>query len=192
MKAQPIRDREQLNAILDTLSKDDSRIGKRRYLMFMSGIYLARRVSDLLPRKVGDLRGREYLQIKEKKTSKYIDLPIPDRLQSFLKRELKGRPEGEYILLSTHTDKKTGNPKPVDRRTAYNDMKAIARIAGLPADYNIATHTMRKTFGYHFYQQTHDIGTLMVLFNHSSEKQTKTYIGIELDEITAAVKKFRY
>ena len=192
MKAQPIRDRDQLNAILDTLSKDNSSIGRRRYLMFMCGIYLARRISDLLPRRVGELRGRDYLQIKEKKTRKYIELPIPDRLKSFLLRELKGRPDDEYLFQSPFKDRKTGKPKPIDRRTAYGDMKAIAKASGFPADYNIATHTMRKTFGYHYYQQTHDIGTLMVLFNHHSEKDTKIYIGIELDEITAAIKKFRF
>ena len=192
MKAQPIRDREQLNGILDMLSKDETERGKRRYLMFMSGIYLARRISDLLPRRVADLRDKEYLRIKERKTKKYIDLPIPDRLQSFLRRELKGRADDEYILQSKHKDRKTGGSKPIDRRTAYNDMKAIARAVGIGENYNIATHTMRKTFGYHYYQQTHDIGTLMVLFNHSSEKVTKIYIGIELDEITRAVKRFKF
>lgn len=192
MRVQPIRDKEQLNEILDALSKDESRIGKRRYLMFMCGIYLARRVSDLLPRRVDELRGRDHMRIKEKKTRKYIDLPIPDRLKSFLRRELKGRPGDEFLFVSPHPDRKTGEPKPIDRRTAYADMKAIAKIAGFPPDYNIATHTMRKTFGYHYYQQTHDIATLMVLFNHHTEKDTKIYIGIELDEITAAVKKFKF
>lgn len=192
MKAQPIRDKEQLNQILDTLASDETRAGKRRYLMFMCGIYLARRVSDLLPRTVGELRGVEYMRIKEKKTGKYIELPIPDRLITFLRRELKGRPADEYLLQSPHKDRNTGKAKPIDRKTAYNDMKAIAAAVGFPADYNIATHTMRKTFGYHYYQQTHDIGTLMVLFNHHSEKDTKIYIGIELDEITAAVKKFKF
>jgi integrase len=36
----------------------------------------------------------------------------------------------------------------------------------------IGTHTLRKTFGYHFYQEHKDIGLLQYLFNHSSQRVT--------------------
>ena len=193
MRAQPIRDLDTLREIEEMLAMDDSQIGKRRYLMFMCGIYLARRISDLLPLRVDDLRGKRFLSVREKKTKKWIDLPIPDKLQTFLRRELRGREGEEYVFVSSHTSHRKQwdkRPKPIDRKTAYNDMKVIARMAGL--DYNVATHTMRKTFGYHFYRRTKDIATLMMLFNHHSEKETKLYIGIEQDQMTAAVSNFRY
>ncbi len=69
-------------------------------------------------------------------------------------------------------------------------MKSIAAKAGI--GYSVSTHTMRKTFGYHYYRRTKDIATLMVLFNHSSERETKIYIGIELDEMTEALAKFKF
>ncbi|WP_382359327.1 hypothetical protein [Lentibacillus kimchii] len=51
---------------------------------------------------------------------------------------------------------------------------------------------MRKTFGYHYFQQTHDIVTLMVIFNHSPPQNiTKCYIGIEEDAIKNSLKDFR-
>lgn len=56
---------------------------------------------------------------------------------------------------------------------------------------DIGTHTLRKTFGYHYYQQTHDIATLMILLNHSSESVTKRYLGIEELDIQNALKGFR-
>ena len=59
----------------------------------------------------------------------------------------------------------------------------------LPADYNIGTHSLRKTFGYHYYRETHDVATLMKLFNHSKEETTLIYIGIASDEIKAAFLK---
>lgn len=31
---------------------------------------------------------------------------------------------------------------------------------------DLATHTMRKTFGYNYYMKTKDIVTLMIIFNH--------------------------
>lgn len=197
MKAQPIRDKEKINRMLEILSEDTSRAGKRRYIMFMLGIYLGRRVSDMLPLTVGQIVGVDALEIKEIKTRKRILLPIPPRLKAALREEYAGRPADEYILLSPHLtkatgkhpDRKPGQPKPIDRRTAYGYMKDIGRMMGYGSDYNIATHTLRKTFGYTFYQTTHDIGTLMTLFNHSSEKVTKIYIGIEQDEISKAMSK---
>lgn len=193
MRAQPIRNIDKLYEVEQMLAQDNSAIGKRRYLMFMCGIYLGRRISDLLPLRVNQLRGTEFLSIREKKTKKRIELPIPERLQIFVRRELKGLPEDQYVFLSSHTSHKRQwdkAPKPIDRKTAYNDMKAIAAKAGI--DYNVSTHTMRKTFGYHYYRRTKDIATLMVLFNHHSERETKIYIGIELDEMTEAVRGFRY
>ena len=56
---------------------------------------------------------------------------------------------------------------------------------------DFGTHTMRKTFGYHYYRQTHDIATLMAIFNHSSQQITKRYIGITEDEINESLDKFR-
>lgn len=52
----------------------------------------------------------------------------------------------------------------------------------------IGTHTLRKTFGYHYYLKTHDVGTLMKLFNHSSETVTLCYIGITDDTLASVYK----
>lgn len=189
MRVQPIRDIDELKAIERRLSELTTEKGRRAYLLFEMGIYLARRVSDILPLRVGDVLGKEYLQIREKKTSKVIELPIPTHLQRVFRQRLKGRPEDDYILASRQRGK-DGRPKPVCRKTAYNYMQDIAEAAGL--DFNVGTHTMRKTFGYHYYKRTKDIALLMTLFNHSSEKDTKVYIGIALDEKRKALMEFRY
>jgi integrase len=42
----------------------------------------------------------------------------------------------------------------------------------------IGTHTLRKTFGYHAYQNGSSLELLMDIFNHSSKSQTLRYIGI--------------
>lgn len=56
---------------------------------------------------------------------------------------------------------------------------------------DIGTHTLRKTFGYHYYKKTRDIATLMFIFNHSSQAITKRYIGITEDEIGASLRGFK-
>jgi len=56
---------------------------------------------------------------------------------------------------------------------------------------SIGTHTLRKTFGYHFYQKYKDIALLQELFNHSAPSVTLRYIGINQDMIDVAMKEFK-
>ncbi len=46
----------------------------------------------------------------------------------------------------------------------------------------IGTHTLRKTFGYHAFENGTSLELLMELFNHSSKAQTLRYIGITEDQ----------
>ncbi|MDX9806823.1 MAG: site-specific integrase, partial [bacterium] len=51
-------------------------------------------------------------------------------------------------------------------------------------------HTLRKTFGYHFYQKTKDVALLQQLFNHSAPSVTLRYIGINQDIMDMAIEDF--
>ena len=81
MKVEPIRDKALIRRIIEALAGDRSQRGERRYLLFVSGIYLGRRVGDLLKLRVGDVRGRKYLEITEQKTGKRKLLAFNDVLQ---------------------------------------------------------------------------------------------------------------
>ena len=173
----------QLNRIAEALHDDPTPEGNRRYLLFMSGIYLGRRISDMLPLRVGDVLGKDKFVIQEKKTGKKIELWIVEKLKRAYKERLSGRDPDEYVFASSRADRITGKQKPIDRRTAYRDIQYIKRLARLPESYKLGTHTLRKTFGYHYYKKTNDIAGLMKLFNHSKEEVTLIYIGINSDEI---------
>ena len=71
---------------------------------------------------------------------------------------------------------------------AYRILNQAARQVGLS---DIGTHTLRKTFGYHFYQRTKDVALLQKVFNHSSPSITLRYIGIDQDVIDKAIEGFR-
>lgn len=189
MRVEPIRDNDKIRRIQDALKEDHSFIGQRRYLLFMSGLYLGRRISDLLPLRVRDVAGKDKFLIREKKTGKQIELFIAKPLKQAYKERLVGRDPDEWLFQSEQPDRITKKPKPIDRRTAYRDMQAIARIGGFPDDYRIGTHTLRKTFGYRYYQSTHDIASLMKLFNHAKEETTLIYIGIATDEMKQTFRK---
>lgn len=176
MKVEPIRDAQMIADITQALEADETEAGRRRYLLWMCGIYLGRRVSDLTRMRVKDVYHRNQINIREQKTGKQADMYLfpGTPLYDALSERLNGVDPDAYVL--------GGKPRPITRRTAYRDMQAIKRMAGLPRDYAIGTHTLRKTFGYWYYQKTHDVATLMTLFNHSSERITLTYIGVGTDE----------
>lgn len=83
---EPIRDREKIKEIESKLAALETQQGQRLYLLFEIGIYLARRISDMIPLRVDDLRGRQVFSVREQKTGKRIDLPIPERLQRVLRQ----------------------------------------------------------------------------------------------------------
>ena len=86
-----------------------------------------------------------------------------------------------YIFLS-----RKGTNKPISRQQAYRIINNAAESLGLVErnrkgiiiSGEIGTHTLRKTFGYHSFQNGTSLELLMDLFNHSSKTQTLRYIGI--------------
>ena len=70
------------------------------------------------------------------------------------------------------------------RNIIYN----VAKSVGIKE--RIGTHTLRKTFGYHAYNNGYDITLIQKLFNHSSPQITLRYIGIEQDEIDYSYNNF--
>ncbi|WP_225986259.1 tyrosine-type recombinase/integrase [Psychrobacillus glaciei] len=76
----------------------------------------------------------------------------------------------------------------MDRSTAYRILRDAAEHVNLR---EVGTHTLRKTFGYHFYQQTKDVAILQELFNHSSPSITFEYIGIHQEALDKAMDKYR-
>lgn len=55
----------------------------------------------------------------------------------------------------------------------------------------IGAHSLRKTYGYHHYQQFRDVAVLQQMLNHAEQKETLRYIRIEQDTLNDYQKKFR-
>ena len=71
----PIEDKKIISDIGDYLMGRN----ERDYVLFMTGIYLGRRISDILQYRVRDLRGKERIAIPERKTGDTVLLPMPYR-----------------------------------------------------------------------------------------------------------------
>lgn len=174
---QPIREIQKIEEIRKILSTS-----KRNQALFLYGIHTGLRISDLLKLKVGDVRDRTHINLRETKTKKAKRFKLNADLMALTSDFIGDREDSEYLFKS-----REGENKPISRFMAYKILSEAAHEADLP---DIGTHTLRKTFGYHFYRKTQNIALLQLIFNHSSPKTTLRYIGIDQDEIDQAMDEF--
>jgi len=176
IEVEPIKDPEQLEKLCEYLKEKNY----RNYVMFMIGINTGLRISDILKLKVSDVRDKEFIITTEIKTGKkkkvIISLPLKKVLEPFI----KGKDGNEYLILSQKKTS-TGMEKPITREAAYMIIKAAAKAIGFTG--NVGTHTMRKTFGYHYYKKYKNLARLQKIFNHREEHITLVYIGIDQETI---------
>jgi integrase len=150
---EPIRDAHILKMIANDSKSGNS---QRNYMLFMCGIYLGRRIMDTLKLQVKDLKDKDFVHVRESKTGKKVLLPISKTLKKELSGYMKDMSPDEYLFKSSQK-----KYKPIDRTTCSKIIKAAVQKYGLE---NINCHSLRKTFGYHYYKQTGDIVTLMDIF----------------------------
>ncbi|TPE68954.1 site-specific integrase [Halalkalibacterium halodurans] len=167
----PIKSTRDLNRLKAALH------GRNR-LMLIMGVSLGLRISDLLALKIGDVRGKDELIIREQKTQKPRRIKLSKTVMAEVKA-LEGA-DDEYIFRS-----RQGGNKPISRVQAYRILNDAAERAGINVG-PIGTHTLRKTFGYQLYAQGLDITRIMAILNHSTPAMTLKYIGVTKDEIDAA------
>ena len=175
---EPIRDKEKINTVKRILKQK----GSRDYLLFLMGINSGLRISDILKLKVKDVKDREYIELNEQKTNKYKKFPITDSFKYELQEYIIGKMSEEYLFPS----QKGGES--ITRVQAYRIICNACVKAGIKA--RIGTHTLRKTFGYHFYQENKDVALLQEIFNHSAPSVTLRYVGINQDIIDSRLNTF--
>ncbi|WP_203264858.1 site-specific integrase [Streptococcus uberis] len=186
-KVEPIRNTDDIERLKDCLRSQS----ERNYILIMCGLYSGMRISDIIPLQVRDVQGL-HIEVIEKKTGKTKKFAINKELKKALDRYIKNNRFKEYDYLFPSKKRKGSSGKRIDyisRVAAYQIFKAAADEVGL---VNIGTHSMRKTFGYHYYKQTQNIAILMELFNHSSPDITLGYIGFKQDELDSAMLNFSY
>lgn len=174
---QPIRNKGDIEAMKRVLLKRCY----RDYFLFTLGINTGLRISDLLALRVGDVKGKTHIVITEQKTSKLKRFKINNELQEHISKFTIDKDKAAYLFQSRRgTDR-------IHRVQAWKILNAAAQEVGLE---EIGTHTLRKTFGYHFYWQYKDVAVLQTIFNHSSPAVTMRYIGITQDIIDEKVDGF--
>ena len=155
----------------------------RNYALVMLGLHTALRISDILNLQWGDVYDfnnqtfRTHLSVREQKTGKENTIALNPQALAALAAYMSSRTchETNYIFTKT-----TDFSQPLNRSQAY---RIIRRAAEETLHKNhISCHSLRKTFGYHAWKQGTPPALLMDIYNHSSYRITKRYLGIEQDE----------
>ena len=177
----PIKCKNQLQEIKQALSIGVH--GKRDLFMFELGINTGMRISDILCLRVRDVRGVTHIKVKEKKTRKSNEFAVNAYLSDVINNYTNGMDSDELLFKSRKGD------KAITRVQAHHILKKASEYCGLKIE--IGCHSLRKSFGYHFYHSVNgDIVKLMKIFNHSSQEVTLRYIGIEREDIDDSLKDF--
>lgn len=178
-KVLPIKDTNLLHEVEDTLLHN-FKFGRRNYTIFKLGLVTMLRVSDLLALRRSEIFNNDQ-SIKlnaytvDKKTSKhnilYLKPAIYD-LSQYAKWLNDNYPDSKWLFPSSEHPENH-----ISIKQYYKIIKHVGDLLNI--DY-LGTHTMRKTGAYRVYVQSHyDIALVMELLNHSSQKMTLKYLGLD-------------
>lgn len=174
---QPIRNKKSLDEMKEVLFQQSY----RDYFLFIFGINSALRISDILKLKVSDVKDKDYITLREQKTNKANRFRINKTLKGAVADYTKRMEDNGWLFPSRKGD------KAITRVQAYRVLNKASDKIGLK---EVGTHTLRKTYGYHFYQKTKDVAMLQNIFNHSAPSVTLRYIGINQDMMDEAMDDF--
>lgn len=191
-KTYAIKNEEVLSAYIRYYEsrKNDSLDDMRKYVLIMFELCTGLRVSDVIGTTWGDLmltgcRYREFIRVRQKKTSKYGEFGINDLLRTVLDDyknmliEYFGTFDLDWYLFPSN-----GKCGYITRQTAWNWCNLGAKESGI--ELSVGNHGLRKTFGYTSMQTHRDdamfLATLMRIFGHTSERITLAYCGIDEDD----------
>ncbi|MGN1125434.1 MAG: site-specific integrase [Candidatus Gastranaerophilaceae bacterium] len=154
----------------------------RDYILFKLGINLGLRISDLLNLNISDVKNKNKISLIELKTKKKRIIPINKELKKILNIYIKNKADDEPLFAGRNLYNR------LSRISAYRIISNACKKVNIEG--NFGTHTLRKTFGYHFYKKFKDIAMLQKIFNHSHPSTTLRYIGIDEEEIYNSYMKF--
>lgn len=194
----PFVNEKEIKAMIDVFNKrieeapdeDKCWIAARNKMLFLTGINLGLRASDLVQLRFsffmnddGTFKDFYKLQPKKtKKTGKFVTLyfnqvvkkAITDYIEEYPIQDMEG-----YVFKSREGD---GH---ITAKSLWKIIVDATNDAGLKGNYG--THSLRKTFGRFVYHNAKDKNNALIIlqtiFNHSSPAVTSKYIGLTNDEV---------
>ncbi len=170
-----------LQSVILKLERDDD---WKFALIIAIGIYTGLRISDILLLKWNDIYGRDFIELTEKKTKKFRRIRINQNLKEIFERiKIQNNQElNNYIFLNKF------NTSTISVQYVNRKLKSIAIKYNLSKEpEKIKSHSLRKSFGRRVFENNDNSERALILlsemFNHTSIKTTKIYLGIRENEM---------
>lgn len=197
-KVYPFTSEEEIKAMIDVFNdrinnapdEDKRWIASRNKMLFIIGINLSLRISDLITLRWNfflkdDMTFKDSYKIqpkKTRKTGKFVVLYFNEAIKKSIMEYIEQYPIKDMNEFVFKSREGTGA---ITEKSVWRIIVDTASKAGI--ERNVGTHSLRQSFGYHVWHNAEDkekaIVMLMTIFNHSSIAITKQYIGIMDEEI---------
>lgn len=197
-----IKQKEQIEQLMYELRNacKNEDLNLRNELIAIMGVTTGLRIADILSLRVDDIfhKGELVTQFKhvDKKTrhTRQNNKAHTIYLRSNILRKklvyyIKHRQQRSVWLFPASRTRTMASKKnvPLSTNRYYHILNHAAHLVGI--ENSVGTHTLRKTFGYWFYQASGNLAYLQDLFNHSSSQITIRYIDLQDDEIEKQLDK---
>jgi len=179
-QTQPVKNKKSLENLMyhfiakieKARNNQQKRLADRNWMLVLIGINTAFRAEDLLQLRVKDVMNG-YVCIKENKTGKVQNFKMRKEfyqdISSYIERhELTST---DYLFKSRRSD---GEVRCITRQQADRILAQAKK--DLRFKFNFSLHSLRKTFGYHYYLDGGKLLTLQKMYNHESPDVTLDYI----------------
>ncbi|MFW5804791.1 MAG: tyrosine-type recombinase/integrase [bacterium] len=153
-------------------------------LLIAVGSYTGLRISDLLKLKWCDVLDHDYVELIEGKTGKKRKININPALAAIVTRlsqKMEVKDYDQFLFMNRF------GTKPINVQFVNRKLKEINKKYLNGNKINFSSHSFRKTLGRHVWAindySEKSLVLLGEMFNHSSVKITKIYLGIKEQEI---------
>ena len=171
---------EKLQSLILKLERD----GNRKFALLISmGIFTGLRISDILVLRWKDVVAQKFVEVVEKKTKKFRRVRINQHLKDIISRIYSNENDLENLIFLNRFQTSAISVQYVNR-----ELKNLAieyKISKEPA--KIKSHSLRKSFGRRVFENNDNSERSLILlsemFNHTSIKTTKIYLGIREKEM---------
>lgn len=171
---------DKLQSLILKLERD----GNRKFALLISiGIYTGLRISDILILRWKDVVAQEFVEVVEKKTKKFRRVRINQHLKDIISRIYSNENDLENLIFLNRFQTSSISVQYVNRQ--LKELATEYKLSKEPA--KIKSHSLRKSFGRRVFENNDNSERSLILlsemFNHTSIKTTKIYLGIREKEI---------
>lgn len=204
---QPLYNADDVRAIGDYLRQQDETRSQPAYMIWLLCVNGGFRVGDVLQLRIAQICGKgkrvaEHIQLREQKRGKVIKRQIPPAAREKLQAYINGL-EWQRVKYQSYLFESPRNQgHPYTYAWMNERIKEAAAVCGIAQ--RVTTHSMRKTFAYHWYinnkgdrkefateQEALQYLSADIL-KHNSVAETLRYIGLNQERIDRTTGKVSF